>query len=101
MSLISPSENEWRGIRADGKRSYIRRAGLKEFALGTGLTVWLLVVVVIPTLFAEDAPNLEYFGSPMFWISTLAAIVIWPIAGIIVANLLWRKYERKWGKTQD
>lgn len=97
MSLITPTHDEWLRIRSEGKGSYIRRAGLREFALGYGLVIWLIFVVIVPTLFAADAPNLTYFASPTFWFSTLAALVLWPLGGLLLARFLWRKYEKRWG----
>ncbi|MDQ3389561.1 MAG: hypothetical protein M3483_08670, partial [Gemmatimonadota bacterium] len=87
----------WELIRAEGRRAFIIRFGVWRFGIQSGAFLWLVLFVIIPVFFGEglDVPNFAYIGSRPFWLSLLAALVLWPAAGYVWGAWEWRRREAR------
>lgn len=86
----------WGRIRSGGRRRFIVEYGLRRFALQLGLSVWLGLFVAVPVFFeGAEGPDFGYVGSRPFWLSLLASLVLWPIAGYVWALWEWRRREMR------
>ena len=91
MRMGTPED--WAKIRNDGKRAFIRRYGLLRFALPVGLLMLIYANLAEPLLFDDPLPSV---GS--LFRSVLAAIVVWPLAGWLAAEWVWRDREKRFGQ---
>ena len=96
--MLINDPQEWARIRAEGRPSFVKRFGLRRFALSTGFLVWSTMFVVVPVLMEADAPQWGYLGSRAFLLSTLASVLLWPVAGYLFAHIEWRRLERRFGQ---
>jgi len=86
----------WARIRARGRRHFLVQYGLRRVALQWGLFFWVTLFVVVPVFFeVHQTPNFGYIGSRPFWLSLMGALVLWPIAGYLLAAIEWRRQETR------
>lgn len=87
----------WERIRTRGRKHFIPHFGLRKYALPLGAALWLGLLVAVPVFLAgPDAPNFGYIGSRPFWLSLLASLILWPLAGYLWGSVEWRRRNRRY-----
>jgi hypothetical protein len=87
--------DDWEQVRAAGKWHFVRRDGVLRWGVRTGVLVWVVLFFAGPVLLGDNAPNLAYLKSREFALTTAAAVVLWPAAGVAWGLLEWHRRERR------
>jgi hypothetical protein len=82
--------DEWAGVRARGKRSFLFRYGF----LGRGLPLGVLLAVAIEAALGSPFP--DALRSAPFLTRLLACIAVFTASGCVRASFQWNLYERRY-----
>ncbi|MEN8374442.1 MAG: hypothetical protein ABFS34_03250 [Gemmatimonadota bacterium] len=68
------------------------RAGMLDFGVKLGYSVWAITLLLPQTLVAGPGPpNWGYLTSRGFLVGTAASLTLWPLAGALYGWLRWRR----------